>query len=295
MIKNFLVSILILGKVFSQHVFSMEDDSEKKILCKTSFVEVKKKMPLFNHISYTVGAFSGSLAGSLFVHIFDTLAARKFSKSDAVVKSWDTTKAIFRSYLPVGVGVVPMRAVSFGIYSMSQELLLMQDLESNMVKIVSAALSGVSLTILSTPAEILKTKKQLEIEDRKSGWLKNIRVSEIKNSFIPLSMRVVPTVTCMLAGTEYLSSYMPFNNKLIATSVASIFAALISQTIGTPSENIRIYKIQTKDYQSSVLDIIRKLTLSKIYTGFFHRSLSLGVQAAFTLNAAYIISAWGKE
>lgn len=236
------------------------------------------------HITYTMGAFAGALAGALFVHCFDTIATRRFTKAKSL-NVRDSTKNILKSFKPVAIGVVPMRAISYGIYSFFQEFLLLNyGLTSMAGKIMSAAISGLSLSILSTPAEIIKTRQQLENQAKK------IKFYEIRKSIVPLGLRVVPTVTCMLAGTEMLQPLFPTNHLFISTTFASLVAATASQLIATPSDNIRIHRIHNEDYATSIRHLIQKIKLKDLYTGFWMRSFSLGIQASFSISLAVYLS-----
>jgi len=234
------------------------------------------------HLNYTLGAFGGAVIGSFFVNIFDTIATRKFALGHQT--SWQaTTKSIFKSYLPVLGGVVPMRALSFGVYSICQDGL--EDYVSfSLNKVLSAALSGTSLAILTTPAEVMKTRKQ--IDSKISGFV----IKDLTGSFIPLATRIVPTVTCMLAGTEAIETILPIDNIFFSTLIASLTASSLSQIIGTPAENIRTYRIKEMDYQTSTINLIKIIKFRKIYAGFWHRAFALGTQATFTLVAAKIAS-----
>ena len=234
------------------------------------------------HLQYTTGAFGGAIVGSFLVNVFDTIAARKFALIKA--SSWKVTaKSVIASYIPVLIGVVPMRALSFGVYSVCQES-FGDFLSFGLNKTISAALSGLSLSILTTPAEVLKTRRQ--IESRILGFT----IKDIRGSFIPLASRVVPTVTCMLAGTEGIQTILPVNNIFISTAIASIVASSLSQIVGTPAENIRTYRIKELDYQTSTIDLIKKIKRPRLYAGFWHRSFALGTQATFTLVCAKLAS-----
>lgn len=234
------------------------------------------------HLQYTVGAFGGALAGSFFVNVFDTVAARRFAGMQSAPLR-ETVKSIFSSYVPVAVGVVPMRAVSFGVYSLFQDL-FQEHLGFTQNKILSGAFSGLSLALLTTPQEVIKTRRQI------GSQIKGITLGDIKGSFVPLAARIVPTVTCMLAGTEGIQTLLSIDNIFISTALSSLTASSISQIVGTPAENIRIYRIKEKDYVTSTRDLIRKLKISSLYSGFWPRALSLGTQATFTLVSAKLAS-----
>ncbi len=265
--KNFYI-LLFFFTMCCAHAHETEEDSLK--------IATPKTVPVNNHFHYTLNALAGAYMGSIFVHIFDTLATRRFLKMTNPTHVTPTIfKSIWHSYLPVAVGVVPMRALSFGVYSVAQTL-DMGDYYTN--KAISAGLSGLSLALFSSVAEVYKTKKQI------GQSLKGTRLSEIRSSLVPLSLRVVPTVTCMLAGTDILLNYLPTQNHyLFSTVSATLTASLGSQFIGTPAENIRTYRISNQNFRNmSLRQIVKELKWKRLYAGFFHRGLSLGIQASFT-------------
>lgn len=240
-------------------------------------------MNITHHLWYVFGAFWGSLGGAFFVHCFDTIAVRKFANISHV-SIFELLKNIFISYLPVTIGVVPMRAASFGVYSIAQAMLISFGLINYTHKIMAAIISGICLTALSCPAEIFKTRKQLAVQH------KGLTLLELKHSFTPLALRVVPTVTCMLAGTEIIQPFLHINHIVVSTAIASIIAALISQLLGTPSDNLRVYRIYHQDYATKTRNLFKQLKFKRLYAGFFARSLSLGIQAAFTFIVANSMS-----
>src|SRR3989338_11131983 len=146
--KVFWSAFLIIAKINfgilsacdnSQDIFESQKSSsfqESRIVVSKSMEE--KHMLWNKHTKYTMGAFGGAIVGSFFVNVFDTLAARKFALMQE--SSWrTTTKSIFASYIPVLVGVVPMRALSFGVYSVCQDLFA-EHLSFGLNKTLSAAL-----------------------------------------------------------------------------------------------------------------------------------------------------------
>ena len=232
-----------------------------------------------DHINYGIGAFGGTLVGSSFLHCADTIAARKFSNVKAT--PLNLAKNMATSFMPVAIGIVPMRAISFGLYSAFQDKLITKhNFGTISGKTIAAIGSGICLAFLTTPAEILKTRKQIESKYTQLGFL------EIKKNFFPTASRIVPTMACMLVGTEAIQMLLPSQNIIFSTSCASFVAATVSQAIATPSDNIRIYRIQQQDYASSLLTIFKKLQFSRLYIGFAARSLALGIQSSFTLSAA---------
>lgn len=245
-------------------------------------VREEYSMAWTKHVQYTTGAFGGALAGSFFVNVFDTLAARRFSEMKSAPLN-STIKSIFRSYVPVAVGVVPMRALSFGVYSVCQEL-FEEHLGFGLNKTVSAALSGLALTILTTPAEVIKTRRQIESVTR------GFTFRDLRGSFLPLASRIIPTVTCMLAGTEAIQTFLPIDNIFFSTAISSLTASALSQIVGTPAENIRTYRVKEMDYKTPTRDLIRRIGTPRLYAGFWHRAFALGTQASFTLVAARLAS-----
>lgn len=231
------------------------------------------------HFNYVIGAYTGSLIGSFFVHVFDSIATRHFARTPSSFLK--LTKAVFKSYLPVGLWVVPARTLALGVFSVAQDMLDICGFGYPSQVLLSSILSGLSLAVLSTPAELIKTRQQLEMCPNK------ITAHELKKSFVPLSMRVMPTVGMMLAGTSFIQPYMPFESIIISTSLSAVTAASISHLFATPAENIRIYRINKEDYEISTRDLLKQLWRSKtLFRGYSARALSLGVQAAFSLSAA---------
>lgn len=233
-----------------------------------------------NHLNYVLGAYSGALAGSFFVHIFDTFATHQFART----RSQDVLgfiKVTLKSYLPVGLWLVPARSASFGVFSLFQPWFVALGVGYASMIVLSSVMSGMSLSVLSTPAELIKTRKQLN--QSKMG----VTFFELKENFVPLTCRIVPTVSMMLAGTHFIQGLLPIQNLILATSVSAMIAAGISQVFATPFENIRIYRISKGDYVTPTLALLKSLWESSfLYKGFCARALSLGFQAAFTLSAA---------
>lgn len=283
--------ILICASLLTKYAFAVGDEDIQTNHARFKYLTLSEDITLMTHLSYTYGAFLGSITGSFLVHCGDTLATRSFSgakKQDL----WSITKIFSKSYLPVGIGVVPMRALSFGVYSVAQQFFY--NCDGFKGKVIGGIISGLSLAILSTPAEIIKTRKQLEL-DVKLPWYKSLKANEIRSNFVPLVFRVVPTVTCMLAGSEYIRTFLPVDNIIVSTSISSVIAAILSQIIGTPSENIRIYRIQQSDYTTPIFSITKKFKLARLYNGFWYRALALGIQSSFTLSAANMASVFSSK
>lgn len=257
------------------------------------FVQKEENLDMISpHLTYTIGAYSGALVGSFFVHIFDTVATYQ-SQQMFFKGALNFTKTTLRSYLPVGLWVVPARSISFGVYSFSQDGIENIGLGIHSKVLGASIISGLCLAVLSTPAEFIKTQKQL----KDGGKLLNnsISISEIVKSSLPLSCRIVPTVSIMLAGTTYIQSALPVDNVIVSTSISAVLAAHVAHLFATPSENIRIQRIATQDYKTSTKSLLKDLWQTRtLYSGFWARSLSLGVQAAFTLSAANSINSFVK-
>lgn len=238
-------------------------------------------------LSFMTGAGFGSLIGSFLVHCVDTLITRKiFIKKNASYSFIKNLKFVLKSYVPVGLWIVPSRAIALGVYGYSQDVFYDHIQSSVYVKILSAIIAGFSLSLISAPAEVIKTKKQLHLK-----W-ENFKIYDLYHGITPLFLRVIPTMTFMLAGTEIIQSSLPFpflKYNIIGVFIAALFSAFISQLIAVPFENLRIYRIMESNAEKKKLKESFKNFIKShhLYVGYLQRSLVLGIQAGFTLSSAY--------
>jgi|GEM_PF-5420131 len=255
---------------------------------------------------FATGAAMGSYMGSFVVHYWDTLSTNyvmtkteadlgrfgriaKFTKS---VLTWQHTAKTFKSYIPVAGAIVPCRALSIAGYGYFQNLFMYQSgLDPMTAKFCGAIGSGVLLTMLSAPAEQVKTMLQL-------GSKRSLGVQALADSYRQyptLAMRIVPTVTCMLFLTEYLQNrytYDLFGANPLSMYTASILASGISQIVATPFENLRIKQVQQGiEDKMSLLSRLKMLqTDGLLYKGFGMRVFGMSIQATSTLYLAYLFS-----
>jgi hypothetical protein len=283
-LKYFIFISLFFSKLGQALPPEEELKEQQNPIKKISQTELQRKTEngMLNHLYYMAGAYSGALTGSFFVHFFDSIATRQFANTGGSIGKF--FKSTLKSYLPVGLWVVPARSISFGFFSISQGMLEKVGFSYEQKVIFSSLISGLSLAVLSTPAELLKTRQQLAYDSK-------ITFFEVQKNFAPLAMRVIPTVSMMLAGTQFIQSFIPFENLIISTSSAAILSAGISHIFATPSENIRIFRVQNNDYSTSTASVFKKIFQdNRLYKGYFARALSLGIQASFTMSAANSMS-----
>ncbi len=256
--------------------------------------------------NFATGAVMGSYMGSFVVHYWDTLATNYImTKSEAGLSrfdraaqfarqslTWKHTAKTFKSYIPVASAIVPCRALSIAGYGYFQNLFMTYGAFDPMTaKLCGAVGSGVLLTMLSAPAEQVKTMLQL-------GTKKSLGIQVLTDSYRQypaLAMRIVPTVTCMLFLTEWIQNrytHNLFGATPLSMYSASILASGISQIIATPFENLRIKQVQQGiEGKKSLVERIKMLSADGIlYRGFSMRVFGMSIQATSTLYLAYLFS-----
>jgi len=99
---------------------------------------------------------------------------------------------------------------------------------------------------------------------------------EFRPNIVQHAIKTVPITTSMLAGTDIMREYVPSQNSLVSTTVASLFTAAAVNLVATPIENTTHLSLPYSFNFSS---------LRTLFKGYGRKTMLLGMPVALGLSA----------
>lgn len=260
---------------------------------------MQKQKENFHIWSGALGSGIGAMFGSLFRHPLETVSTNSFHNKTSFLQALKTgyrasgVGYLYRGYVPNLMTVIPSRmTMMFTYYSLLRLLEDHAGFKHQYAGSISAMASGVALALVLCPAEVIKSERQLSLQSRTDLPLSFRRYYR---GLVPLIGRTTPTNFFVISFAEYLRNLFNTDNsgKFVDLFSSVLIAAVFSQTIAIPYENVRIRKISTKTQASSteiIKQILKEGSVRLLYRGFFPRTVGFAIHSAFTIGGSMYLA-----
>jgi hypothetical protein len=183
-----------------------------------------------------------------------------------------------KGFVPRLFGVMPMKFMLWGVYGSSNELLKDSIKNDTYRSILSGIFSGIGLTLIDTPVEVIKVQKI--VNNTKLNILSQKCLKLSLQSFRPNLYRNCAFTASFFPIVSYIKKDddVPFNNL-----VKGMFAGSIASIISHPFDSIKT-DIQSNNIKVSVINKFKeyivkdyRLLFSGILLRTIHTSCKMGI------------------
>ncbi len=239
---------------------------------------------------------SGFLSGTVsratkevLLHPFDTIRARL-----QVMKQNETFDGLYdnlyEGLMPALIGGIPASGVFFAVKDFTKKKLKFAGLNKQQATIVSVAAANIPYWLIKTPAEVIKTRQQIDSNDTTLMLFKNIieekgavdGLSIIYSSYFSNFAYALPADILKFLAYEYLT-LMIFHKedkeKLnpLEASFTGALASLLSQSITTPLDVVRTRIMESKNDKTNIVSTMKSIIedegFNKLFAGSIPRSI----------------------
>ena len=239
---------------------------------------------------------SGFLSGTVsratkevLLHPFDTIRARLqvMKQNESFDGLYDS---LYEGLTPALVGGIPASGVFFAVKDYTKNRLKNAGLNKQQATILSVAAANIPYWLIKTPAEVIKTRQQIDSNDTSLILFKNIieekgpieGLSIIYGSYFSNFAYALPADILKFLAYEYLT-LMIFHRedkeKLnpLEASFTGALASLLSQSITTPLDVVRTRIMENKNNKANIGTTLRSIIedegFNKLFAGSIPRSV----------------------
>jgi len=239
---------------------------------------------------------SGFLSGTVsraskevLLHPFDTIRARlqTMKQNESLHGLYDN---LYEGLIPSLVGGIPASGVFFSIKDYTKNTLKHAGLNKQQATILSVAAANVPYWLIKTPAEVIKTRQQIDSNDTSLILFRKIieekgavdGLSIIYSSYFSNFAYALPADILKFLAYEYLTLiifHKDDKEKLnpLEASFTGALASLLSQSVTTPLDVVRTRIMENKNVNigmaSTIKSILNDEGFNKLFAGSVPRSV----------------------
>ena len=282
---------VLRGSLILSTIISM--DSTKNNVAIASSNIIKNNNELYKNNNDLISGFlSGTVSRAskeILLHPFDTIRARLqvMKQNETIDGLYDN---LYEGLVPALVGGIPASGVFFSIKDYTKNRLKNIGLNKQQATIISVAAANIPYWLIKTPAEVIKTRQQINSNDtslilfqkiiEEKGAIDGLNI--IYSSYFSNFAYALPADILKFLAYEYLTLMIYHKDdkeKLnpFEASFTGALASLLSQSMTTPLDVVRTRIMENKNNNSNMISTIKSIIddegLNKLFAGTIPRGV----------------------